>query len=107
MLPTAAHRLTFEIACMSRILVVAPDSDLRRSLEFALVAEGHDVTCRNGIKAPGLPSNYDCTVLDHHVAGPDLVRASEFCQEFRPVVLLANTTPHPLSPWAFRTVLKP
>lgn len=92
---------------MSRILVVASNTDLLRSLEFALVAEGHAVTSRNNIRAPGSPGSYDCTVLDHHAAGADMARATAFCEDFRPVVLLANEAPHALSPWAFRTVLKP
>ena len=92
---------------MSRILIVASDSDLLRSLEFALVAEGHAVTSRNNIRAPGSPGSYDCTVLDHHATGPDMARATAFCEDFRPVVLLANEAPHALSPRVFRTVLKP
>lgn len=92
---------------MPRILLVAPDTDLRRSLEFALRAEGFDVTCRANIGAREQPSGYGCTVLDHHAAGTDSAAAASFCKSFSPVILLANQQPHPLSPWAFRTVLKP
>lgn len=92
---------------VSRILVIAPDSDLRVSLEFALMAESHQVTCRASIGAPVLPSGYDCTVIDHQAVGPDLSKSAAFCRAFDPVVLLVNVAPHPLSPWAFRTVQKP
>jgi hypothetical protein len=92
---------------MSRILVIAADSDLRRSLDFALTAEGHDVTCRASTGAQVLPNAFDCTVLDHHAVGPDLATARTFCRAFAPVILLANLEGHVLSPWAFRTVLKP
>jgi hypothetical protein len=92
---------------MSRILLVAPDSDLRRSSEFALLAEGHEVIWRTSIDGQELPGKYDCAVLDHHAFGKDLAPAIAFCETFRPVILLANSNPHPLSPWSSRTLLKP
>ena len=92
---------------MSHILIVAPDSDLRRSLEFALEAEGHEVTWRASIGAHELPNSYDCTVLDHHAVGKDLAEGAAFCEAFEPVILLANSSAHPLSPWAYSIILKP
>jgi len=91
---------------MSRILLIAPDSELRRSVEFALGAEGHDVTCRASIAAHERP-DYDCTVIDQHALGNDRKAASTFCSIFSPVILLASQTSHPLSPDVFRTLLKP
>jgi hypothetical protein len=91
---------------MSHILIVARDSELRRSLAFALSAEGHQVTLQTGISG-GAPSEFDCSVLDHHAAGNDLAAAIRFCDEFAPVILLANIASHPLSEHAFRTILKP
>jgi hypothetical protein len=91
---------------MAHILLIAPDSELRRSLEFALSVEGHDVTSRASIAAHEAPT-YDCTVLDHHAAGANLAAAEKFLTIHAPVILLANRLPHPLSPWAFQTVLKP
>lgn len=90
----------------SHILVVVPDSELSRSLHFALEAEGFRVTWRTSIGARAMPGEYDCTVLDHHALGEDVAAARRFVQAFAPVVLLANK-PHPLSPVAFRTLLKP
>ena len=92
---------------LPRILLVAPDSDLRRSVEFALSAEGCEIISRASIGAREVPSDYDCTVLDHHAAGGDTVLAARFCRIFAPVVLLANQPIHPLSSDAFRTVVKP
>jgi CheY-like chemotaxis protein len=92
---------------MSRILLVAPDSDLRRSLEFALAAEGHEVTWQASTATHELPSKFDCTVLDHHAVGKDLRGGVAFCEAFRPVILLANFVPHLLSPSAFATIQKP
>lgn len=90
-----------------RILVIAPDTDLRHSLEFALAAEGYDVRWRSNISPLALSERADCVVLDHHATGPDLNAAIAFCTAAAPVILLANTAPHPLSHWTFRTVLKP
>jgi len=92
---------------MTRLLVIAADADLRRSLQFALEAEGFAVTCRTGIGAHEIPAHFDCTVVDHHVAGPDRRTAAAFFDAFAPVILLANTTEHPLSPFAYRTLQKP
>lgn len=91
---------------MARILLVAPDSALRKSLEFALGAEGHDVTTRASVGAHELPG-YDCTVLDQHAVGNDRSEAAAFCANFAPVILLTNDASHPLAPAAFRTLLKP
>lgn len=92
---------------MQRVLIIAADADLRRSLQFALEAEGYKVTCRASIGAHELPRDYDCTVIDHHVLGKDRELAAGYITTFAPVVLLANTSQHALSPWAFRTLMKP
>lgn len=91
---------------MARILLIALDTELRRSLEFALAAEGHDITLRTSIAAPHEP-DFDCTVLDHHAIGADGAAAAAFCGRHAPVILLANQASHPLAPWTFRTLLKP
>lgn len=92
---------------MTRILLIAPDSDLRKSVVFALRAEGYDVTSSASIGAHERASGYDCTVLDHHAVGLDPAAAARFCRLFAPVVLLADQPVHTLSPLAFRTVQKP
>ena len=92
---------------MSNILLIAPDSDLRTSLEFVLGAEGHRVLWGASIASRHLPRSFDCTVLDHHAVGKNLEEGLAFCEAFRPVVLLANAAGHPLTPCVFATVLKP
>lgn len=92
---------------MARLLVIAADAELRRSLQFALEAEGYVVTCRASIGARELPADYDCTVVDHHVVGADQRMAKAFFEAFAPVILLANAPVHALSTFAFRTVQKP
>ncbi len=89
-----------------RILLIAPDSDLKRSLGFALEAEHFDVTWRASIGARPTPGEYDCVVIDHHALGPDPRAAERFVQAFSPVILLTNGA-HELSPVVFRTILKP
>lgn len=90
-----------------RILVIAPNPDFRRSIAFALEAEGYAVTARGdlGHRDPAL--TFDAVVLDHKAAkGPhDTVLA--FCRDLKPVVLLAGTP----QPWlvgdVFRAVQTP
>ncbi|MBW8881995.1 MAG: hypothetical protein JF615_11450 [Asticcacaulis sp.] len=48
-----------------RILVVAPDGDLRRSLVFMLTAEGFAVTERAAWPAAGDTVEADAVVIDH------------------------------------------
>lgn len=47
-----------------RVLVVAPDEDLRHALIFALSAYGHAVTAEHHWRRDVNPENFDCTVLD-------------------------------------------
>jgi hypothetical protein len=92
---------------MDRILVIAQDADLRRSLQFALEAEGYVVTLGSSIAVRDPPAELACTVIDHHALGGNRAASIAFLQSFEPVILLANMTNHSLSPWAYRTVLKP
>jgi DNA-binding response OmpR family regulator len=90
----------------NRILVIAPDTDLRHSLKFALEAEHFEVTGRVSIGAQLVPGDYDCAIVDHHGLGEDLAKAATFVAAFAPVILLANRS-HSLSSSVFRTIVKP
>ena len=70
-----------------RILVVAQDEDLRRSLTFALAAYGHAVTPRADLPQGEEASAFDCIVLDEHALPKSVTPARLFptC----PVLLLA------------------
>lgn len=93
---------------MSRLLVIAPNPDFRKSLQFALEAEGYTVMSREGFHDPaGIPQEFDCAVLDHHAAQGHLPLAMTFVEAASPVVLLANSDTHPLAGHSFRTVTKP
>lgn len=91
------------------LLIVVPDLDLRRSLEFALEAEGYSVTPQPDIEsARSLPGmKFDCTVLDHAaVAGP-MAEVTSFCAAAKPVVLLSDKPIPWLSHWISGLVEKP
>ncbi len=77
----------------STVLVIAADADLRRSLVFALEAEGYQVTAQPNIgSARALPARrFDCTVLDHSAAsGSPAAEIAAFSAANGPVVLLAE-----------------
>ena len=93
---------------MPRLLIIAPDPDLRKSLQFALEAEGYAVVSREGFADPaGIPLDFDCAVLDHHATRGHLPVATTFVEGASPVVLLANSDTHPLAAHSFRTLTKP
>ena len=93
---------------MYRVLIIAPSTDMRQSLHFALESEGYAVTASSTIaETTSLPQTFDCTVLDHHAELVDRAGALELCSRVYPVILLANALPHRLSSMVFRTVLKP
>lgn len=93
----------------SRILVVAIDTDVRRSLVFALEAEGYRVT---GVET--LPTlNYlrehafSCTVLDQRALDGKPHESISFCITAHPVILLAAQPFVWLADWVSRIVITP
>lgn len=73
------------------ILVVAPNSDLRASLVFALEAEGYQVTANEALPDFSWVASqgFDCAVLDQRaLSGPEY-ESIAFCVKAYPVVLLA------------------
>ena len=92
---------------MAQVLLVVPDSDLRRSLDFALRADGHVVTWRDSVDGGPVAAQFDCTILDENAASQNIKQGQSFCRTLWPVILLADTPDHELSAVAFRTVLKP
>jgi len=79
-----------------RLLLVAADTELRRSLAFALEAEGFSVVQRDETppRAWLRTNRFDCTIIEQKIlAGPDYEDIA-FCIKAHPVVLLAGS-PHP------------
>lgn len=79
-----------------RLLVIAPDNDLRGSLVFALEAEAYEVTAVERLPSLSWLSaqHFDCTVLDQKALAGEAYERIAFCIKAHPVVLLAT---HPLS----------
>jgi hypothetical protein len=97
------------MASTKRILVVALDTDVRRSLVFALEAEGYRVT---GFEA--LPTlsylreqGFNCTVLDQRALDGKPHESISFCITAHPVVLLAAQPFAWLADWVADIVITP
>ncbi|RYE78569.1 MAG: hypothetical protein EOP19_21325 [Hyphomicrobiales bacterium] len=92
-----------------RLLVVAPDPDLRGSLVFALEAEGLEVTAKDAL--PGIawlsPRRFDCTVLDQKALTGEAHDSIAFCIKAHPVVLLAGRPHSWLVEWVSQVVVTP
>ena len=72
-----------------RILVVAPDDDLRRSLTFALAAYGYKVTAEPAWPENATADAFDCIVLDEHILSKFSTPSPALLSGRRPVLLLA------------------
>jgi hypothetical protein len=92
-----------------RLLVVAPDRDLRGSLVFALEAEGFQVTAQE--KLPSLDwmtaRRFDCTVLDQKAIDGEAYQGIAFCIKAHPVVLLAARPLSWLVEWVSQVIETP
>jgi DNA-binding response OmpR family regulator len=92
---------------MPRVLIVAPDMDLRRSLEFLLEADGYAVVSCASVGAARNLGRFDCAILDHQAIAPPHEDVLEFCREARPLILLSGSA-HPwLAEGVFQVVQKP
>ncbi|MEO5806740.1 hypothetical protein [Devosia sp.] len=92
---------------MPRVLIVAPDLDLRRSLEFLLEAEGYAVVSCASIGAARDVGSLDCAILDHQAISPPHETVLAFCREARPVILLSGSADPWLAEGIFQVVQKP
>lgn len=75
-----------------RVLVVAPQLDMRRSLEFVLDAEGFEVTSRSRLdfSSPATSSRFDCIVLDHQALTGPREQVIDFCANAAPIILVSS-----------------
>lgn len=81
---------------LPKILVVAPDGDLRRSLVFMLMAEGFAVVERSAWPAPDDVVEADAVVIDHSA----LDRLSATDERLRAlgqatIILASRSAPYP------------
>ena len=79
-----------------RVLVVAPNSDLRTSLAFALEADGYELTVKDAPPPRSwlVTHRFDCTILDQKALTGEPYESIALCIKAHPIVLLANH-PHP------------
>lgn len=75
-----------------RVLVVAPQLDMRRSLEFVLDAEGFEVTSRSRLDFahPEASARFDCIVMDHQALTGPRQQMLEFCAGAAPIILVSS-----------------
>lgn len=92
-----------------RLLLVAPDPDVRRSLVFALETADYDVTERDSIPPLAwIESNrFDCTILDRKAVKGEAYESLAFCVRAHPVVLLSAKPLAWLVEWVAQTVETP
>jgi hypothetical protein len=92
-----------------RLLLVAPDRELRRSLVFALETASFEVTEFADLPPLGWVerNRFDCTVLDQKALVAETYRSIAFCIRAHPVVLLAARPPAWLVEWVAQTVETP
>lgn len=94
---------------LGRLLVIAPNSDLRGSLVFALEAEGYEVTATEEL--PSLSwvatQRLDCTVLDQKALVGEPHESIAFCIKAHPVVLFAVDPLSWLVEWVSQVVEMP
>ena len=92
-----------------RLLVVAPDNDIRESLVFSLEADGFEITARDQL--PSLAwmqrRRFDCTVLDQSALEGQAYESIAFCIKAHPVVLMAGRPHNWLTEWVSQVVVTP
>lgn len=87
-----------------RILVVAPDHDLRQSLAFALAAYGYSVVAEEAWPREPGTERFDCVILDEHVLSEPSIRPRALFSVRGPIVLLAYSDAALSQGW-FDTIL--
>jgi hypothetical protein len=89
-----------------RLLLVAPETELRRSLAFSLETEGYSIVLRDAPPARSwlAQNRFDCAVVDQKALMGEAYESIAFCIKAHPVVLLA-AKPHPwLVDWVAEVV---
>ncbi|UJW85658.1 hypothetical protein [Devosia sp. SL43] len=89
------------------LLIVAPDIDLRRSLEFLLEAAGYTVSSHAALASRLSKETFDCTILDHGALPGSEQEMPERYRTSGPIILLAGAPSPVLEAQAFRVVRKP
>lgn len=94
---------------IGRLLVVAADADVRRSLVFALEAEGFSVASTDLLPTVSWmrTNRFDCTILDQRMLQGPPYESLAFTITAHPVVLLAAKPLQWLGEWVSQVVETP
>lgn len=94
---------------IGRLFVVAADADVRRSLVFALEAEGFAVTSTDVLPTVSWmrTNRFDCTILDQRMLQGPPYESLSFTIAAHPVVLLAAKPLAWLVEWVSQVVETP
>ena len=72
-----------------RILLVAPDEEMRGSVAFSLRAHGYEVVAVRRMDEARLEENFDCSLVDEPALTGSESEIAEFCRRHAPTLLLA------------------
>lgn len=72
-----------------RILVVAPDDELRGSIAFSLLAHGYQVVAVRRLEEVEMDERFDCSLVDEPALSAPEREISAFCARHSPSLLLA------------------
>lgn len=96
-----------------KVLVVVPNDELRRSIEFTVQAEGYEIESHAGfptVFATHRVNGFDCAVVDEDAvdAGQhNLIEFARIAGDERPVVVLVDRTAALADTVPFRLLRKP
>ncbi|MFN3548693.1 MAG: hypothetical protein ACK4U0_14500 [Mesorhizobium sp.] len=96
-----------------KVLVVVPNDELRRSIEFTVAAEGYEIESHAGfptVFASHKVNGFDCAVVDEDAvdAGQrNLIEFARIAGDERPVVVLVDRTAALADTIPFRLLRKP
>lgn len=96
-----------------KVLVVVPNDELRRSIEFTVQAEGYETESHSGfpsVFAAHKVNGFDCAVVDEDAvdAGQrNLIEFARIAGDERPVVVLVDRTAALVETVPFRLLRKP
>lgn len=96
-----------------KVLVVVPNDELRRSIEFTVEAEGYEVESHAGfptVFASHKFNGFDCAVVDEDAVDPrqrNLVEFARIAGDERPVVVLVDKTAALSAAVPFQLLRKP
>jgi hypothetical protein len=90
-----------------RILLVAPDEELRGSVAFSLRAHGYHVVAVHRMDEVGPAEKFDCSLVDEPALSGFESEVTAFCTLHSPALLLAYSAAARRHPGFFGVIDKP